>query len=258
MRPISVIKIGGGLVNSLSRFWPPLREMIAETDVVLVHGGGPQATAMARRLGHEPEIIQGRRITSDLDLDIVRWTMRGEINLALSSDAQGAGLKAVGIAGADGGLLKVAKRPAWVIEGRSVDFGWVGDVVQVQPEILRTLLDAGFLPVVAPIGIDDSGQVYNVNADTVAVAIARELGATELLLVTEAGGLRTGPGPFDKRIRTCNQTMFDHGVDAGWIKGGMRVKIQLALEAIEGGVKDVWVTGAGDITERANATHITA
>ncbi len=258
MRPVCVIKIGGGLVNGLSRFWPALREMMADTDVVLVHGGGPQATEMARRLGHEPEIVQGRRVTSDLDLDIVRWTMRGEINLALSAQAQGADLRAVGLAGADGGLLRVAKRPPWIIEGRSVDFGWVGDVVSVQPEILRTLLGAGFLPVVAPIGIDEAGQVYNVNADTVAVAIARELRAVELLLVTESGGLRTGPGPFDKRIQTCNQKMFDEGVDAGWIEGGMRVKIQLALEAIAGGVKDVWVAGAGDITDRANATHITA
>jgi acetylglutamate kinase len=258
MRPLCVIKIGGGLVNSLSRFWPPLQEMMADSDVILVHGGGPQATAMARRLGHEPEIIQGRRVTSDLDLDIVRWTMRGEINLSLSSQAQGAGLRAVGVAGADAGLLRVTKRPPWVMAGRSVDFGWVGDVVAVQPEILHTLLGAGFLPVVAPIGIDETGQVYNVNADTVAVAIAQELGAAELLLVTEAGGLRTGSGPFDKRIRTCNQKMFDEGVDAGWIKGGMRVKIQLALEAIAGGVKDVWVTGAGDITQRSNATHITA
>ncbi|MFT4604907.1 MAG: acetylglutamate kinase [Rhodothermales bacterium] len=258
MRPMCVIKLGGGLVNSLSRFWPALRAMMAETDVVLVHGGGPQATEMARRLGHEPTIVQGRRVTSDLDLDIVRWTMRGEINLALSSQAQGAGFRAVGIAGADGGLLRVSRRPPWTIEGQSVDFGWVGDVVAVQPEILHTLLGAGFLPVVAPIGIDETGQVYNVNADTVAVAIARELGAAELLLVTEAGGLRTGSGPFDKRIRICTQAVFDKGVDDGWIKGGMRVKIQLALEAIAGGVKDVWVTGAGDIAERINATHITA
>lgn len=258
MRPVCVIKIGGGLVNSLSRFWPAVLEMMAETDVILVHGGGPQATEMARRLGHEPEIVQGRRVTSDLDLDIVRWTMRGEINLSISAAAQGAGLRAVGVAGADGGLLRVSKRPAWIVDGRSVDFGWVGDVVSVEPDILHTLLRAGFLPVVAPIGIDEAGRVYNVNADTVAVAIARELGARELLLVTEAGGLRTGPGPFDKRIRSCNQKMFDEGVDAGWIKGGMRVKIQLALEAIAGGVKDVWVTGAGDITRRANATHITA
>ncbi|NNE69492.1 MAG: acetylglutamate kinase [Rhodothermales bacterium] len=258
MKPVTVIKIGGGLVGSLTRFWGPVREILESRNVILVHGGGPQATAMARRLGHEPEIVQGRRVTSDLDRDIVRWTMRGEINLQLSCAAQKAGIPAVGLAGADAGLLRVTRRPPWVIQGRSVDFGWVGDVVEVNPRILTTLLEAGYLPVVAPVGIDEGGADYNVNADTVSVAIAKALGAEELLFVTEAGGLRSGPGPFDKRIRQCNREMFEKGTDAGWIQGGMRVKIQLALEAIEGGVNDVWVVGAGDLVERANATHITA
>lgn len=258
VRPRTIIKIGGGLVGSLGRFWEPVREMLETRDVVLVHGGGPQATAMARRLGHEPEIVQGRRVTSDLDRDIVRWTMRGEINLALSCGAQAAGIAAVGLAGADAGLLKVSRRPPWIIDGRSVDFGWVGDVESVDPGVLETLLEAGILPIVAPIGIDAEGVDYNVNADTVSVAIAKALGAEELLLVTEAGGLRTGSGPFDKRIKRCNRELFTEGVDAGWIKGGMRVKIQLALEAIDGGVKDVWVVGVGDVVERSSATHITA
>jgi acetylglutamate kinase len=258
MKALSVIKIGGGLVGALSAFWPAIRELQTTSDVILVHGGGPQATAMARRLGHEPTIIHGRRVTSDLDLDIVRWTMRGEINLALSAGAQAAGLSAAGLAGADGGILKVYRRPPWNLDGAEVDFGWVGDVEEVDPSLLRTLLDAGVMPIVAPVGIDHQGQVYNVNADTVAASIATTMKAQDLLLVTDAGCLRRGPQEGAERVSHCDRAAFQAGVEEGWIQGGMRVKIQLALEAIEGGVAQVWVTGAGDVARRDHATRITA
>ncbi|MBO6575136.1 MAG: acetylglutamate kinase [Rhodothermales bacterium] len=240
MSALTVIKIGGGVVVAQDALWQVVRARAGGT--VLVHGGGPQATAMARRLGHDPVIVQGRRVTSDLDLDIVRWTMRGEINLSLVAGARRHGLPAVGISGADGATLQVTRRPPWEIDGQTVDFGWVGDVQGVDPSLLQTLISSGYLPVVAPIGIDAEGQVYNVNADTVSVAIAGALAATELLLVTETGGLLDDAG---KPVERCDRTLFQAGLDQGWIQGGMRVKVQLALEALEAGVSRVRIVGPG-------------
>lgn len=254
MKPATVIKIGGGLISGLETFWPALRELQRTRSIVLVHGGGPQATAMARRLGHEPTIVHGRRVTSDLDLDIVRWTMRGEINLALSAAAQASGIPAVGLSGADAGILRVRKRPPWTVDGREVDFGWVGDVVKVNPEFLRVSIEEGFVPILAPIGLDTEGQVYNVNADTVASAIAQSLPAHELLLVTDSGCLREGPAGV--RIPTCNRTRFEEGVARGWIQAGMRVKVHIGLETLEGGVDEVWVVGPDDVAAREQATRI--
>lgn len=254
MKPVTVIKIGGGLVPALSPVWEQIAGLQDTRAVVVVHGGGPQATAMARRLGHEPVIVHGRRVTSDLDLDIVKWTLRGEINLALAAGAQAAGLRAVGLSGADAGLLRVRRRPPWDVDGQAVDFGWVGDVIGIDTRYLRVTLEQGVLPIVAPLGIDAEGQVYNVNADTVAVAIASELKAAELLLVTDAGCVLRGT----TRLAECDRALFDQGVAQGWIQAGMRVKIQLGLEALEAGVREVWVTGPEDIVRRRASTRIRA
>ena len=243
-RPLAVIKLGGGMVDGLVGFWPALLDLLLGCEVVLVHGGGPQATDLSRRLGHEPRIVHGRRVTGDVDLDIVTWTMRGAVNLSLSAQAYRHGIKAAGISGADGGVLRVSRRPPWNVDGEEVDFGWVGEVEGVHPELLRVLIGQGVVPIVAPIGIDGEGQVYNVNADTVAVAIAREMGAAEMLFVTDSGWLRDAAGA---PIAECNRALFGRGLEEGWIQGGMRVKIQLALEALDAGVAEVRVCGADDL-----------
>jgi acetylglutamate kinase len=130
-------------------------------------------------------------------------------------------------------------------------------VEAVDPFLLRTLLAAGVMPIVAPVGIDQEAQVYNVNADTVAASIATAMKARDLLLVTDAGCLRRGPEEGAARVSHCDRAGFQAGVEEGWIQGGMQVKIQLALEAIEAGVDQVWVTGAADVVSRARGTRIT-
>ena len=125
-----------------------------------------------------------------LDLDIIQWTLRGQLNLQLVRTAQMAGLAAVGLSGADAGLVQVEKRPPWMIDGEEIDFGWVGDIINVAPNVVVALLDAGFLPVIATLGIDANYQTYNVNADTVARAIAEAVKASRFILVTESGGVR--------------------------------------------------------------------
>ena len=208
---VTVVKISGTLfddADALASFWEAVRDLAAEGPLVLVHGGGKQATALAERLGHTPTVVQGRRVTTDLDLDVVQWALCGKLNTQLVATAARYGLRAIGLSGADDGLLQVEKRPTWTIDGESVDFGWVGDVTGVDPSLLDDLLTAGCTPIIAPLGIDTAGQVYNVNADTVAQNIASALGAQTLLFVTGTGGVqRAASSPAPRPPRPCRRAM---------------------------------------------------
>ncbi len=255
----TVIKVGGALLDGADMpagFWEAVRVLVAEAPVVLVHGGGPQATAMARRLGHEPRIVHGRRVTTDLDLEILLGTVRGALNARLVGQAARHGLRAVGLSGADGGLLRVHRRPPRRLDGETVDFGWVGDVDGAETRVLEALLAGGFLPVVAPLGIDGAGLLYNVNADTVARTLAEALHAARFLLATEAGGLRRDVDDPASRLPRCDAATFAAGVEAGWIRGGMRVKLQVAFEALRAGVPEVFILAPDDLAARASATQV--
>lgn len=254
-----VVKVSGSLIDeseALIDLWSDLRALRAEAPVVLVHGGGKQMTALADRLGHTPEKVQGRRITTDLDLKIAQWALCGTLNTQLVSQAQGHDLTAVGVTGADAGLVRVTKRPAWQVNGETVDFGWVGDVEAINPGPVEGLLAQDYVPIVAPLGIDADGQVYNVNADTVACALAEALSARELLFVTGAGGVRRNADDPASRLDTCDPATFDKGVDEGWIEGGMRVKVETALDALDGNVGQVYICGVGDLLSRTQATEV--
>lgn len=252
-----VVKIGGATVDHLpAAFWSDLALLQRAQPVVLVHGGGPQATALAHRLGHQPRMVQGRRVTTDLDLALLQWTARGEINTQLVAQAGRHGLRAVGCSGVDGQTLQVCKRPPWQIDGETVDFGWVGEVQHVDPGYVQLLLAQSFLPILAPLGVDATGQVYNVNADTVACALAAALDADTFLLVTEAGGLRSDPADPTTRLRTCSRSDFQAGVTEGWIQGGMRVKAQVAIAARAAGRQHVWICGPNDLRRREQGTQL--
>ncbi|PSQ89235.1 MAG: acetylglutamate kinase [Bacteroidetes bacterium QS_8_64_10] len=255
--PPVVVKVGGALLQEPTEaLWQGIQRVREDAPVVLVHGGGAQATALAERLGHTPRMVRGRRVTEDLDLQISQYALRGALNTELVAQAQQHDLRGVGLSGADGGLVRVTKRPPREIGGETVDFGWVGDVGRVEPEALAVLLDSGFLPIVAPLGIDADGQVYNVNADTVAGALAGALGAKQLLLVTEAGSVRRAEDDPGSRLETCDAATFEAGKEGGWIQGGMRVKLTVALDALRGGVTETFVLGPGDLVERERATRV--
>ncbi len=254
-----VVKVSGALLGeggAPEAFWEAVKALHASAPVVVVHGGGAQATDMARRLGHEPTVVQGRRVTTDLDLDIVQWVLRGKLNTQLVAQAKRHGLTAVGLSGADGGMLRVARRPPWTVDGETVDFGWVGDVEGVDPSLLERLLAGGVVPIVAPLGIDADGQVYNVNADTVARALAGALGAEELLLVTSTGGVRREVDAPASHLATCDAATFADGTRAGWIDGGMRVKLEVAFDALRTGVERVFICAPDDMLTRARATRV--
>lgn len=254
-KPSCVVKVGGA-VQVGSEFWQQVAELCRDLRVTVVHGAGVQCTEMAERLGHSPLFVHGRRITGDIDIEIARWITRGTVNLDLVAQAEQHGLNAVGISGVDGGLLRLRRRPPWNIDGAEVDFGWVGDIVGTCRDILDALLDAGFLPVVASLGADDSGQVLNVNADTVAAALATAAGARELLLVTPTSGLRRRLDEPGSLLSVCTAGECAKGLSEGWIAGGMRVKLTAAMEAVATGVETVFILGPDDLVLRRRATRI--
>lgn len=259
MSALTVIKIGGALVSrpdALDALWSAVARISASDRVVLVHGGGPAATELARRLGHEPQMIHGRRVTTDLDLRIVEWTMRGELNTHLVARARRAGVKAAGVSGVDGSILRVVRRPPWIVDDERVDFGWVGDVASVDTELIDVLIPAGYVPVVAPLGVDTEGRVYNVNADTVSCALAAALNADRYLLVTEVGGVLREADDPDSKIDVCTFADFHSGVSEGWIQNGMRVKLEVAFNALVSGVDHVYVLSPYDIDSPAKGTRI--
>ncbi|HLA64670.1 MAG TPA: acetylglutamate kinase, partial [Rhodothermales bacterium] len=235
-----------------------VRALGAAGPVVVVHGGGPQATALARRLGHEPRIVAGRRVTTDLDLQIALWAFRGELNARLVAGATARGVPAVGMSGADGGLVEVVRRPPREVDGETVDFGHVGDVVKTHPAVLSALLDRGFVPVVAPVCADRTGGLYNVNADTVALALARALGARALLLVAEVGAVYNAYPDPASRLAVLDAAAFAAGVAAGWIEGGMRPKLEVGFEAVAAGVDEVRVCAPDALADPTSGTRLVA
>jgi len=257
--PPIIVKIGGSLIEneeSMAAMWSALQALRERAPVVLVHGGGKQMSALADRLDHTPRRVQGRRVTTDLDLEIAQWTMSGGLNTQLVAEATAHDLSAVGLSGADARQVQVTKRPPWTIDGEEVDFGWVGDVEAVDPALINSLLQKGLFPIVAPLGVDEAGQLYNVNADTVACALARAVAARQLLFVTDTGGVRQDPEDPASHLDVCDAATFERGVEAGWIAGGMRVKVETALDALRDGVEQALVCAPDDLLSQNRGTEI--
>lgn len=158
--------------------------------VVLVHGGGPQSTELATALGLDTQFVDGRRVTDGPSLEVATMVLNGQINTRVLAACRDLGVPAVGISGVDAGLIRAHKRaPIKKNGGESVDYGFVGDIDAVDADVLKKQLDNGLMPVVSPLSCDDAGTVLNINADTVAAAIAAELNAEKLILATAAPGI---------------------------------------------------------------------
>ncbi len=259
MTSTTVIKIGGALLQSPSSL-QDLRRSIGRAEktstIVLVHGGGPQATALARRLGHEPKLVNGRRVTTDEDLRIALWVMKGELNARLVAALSSQGIKACGISGIDGNLVNAKRRPPWTIDGEEVDFGHVGDIVSIDTHILRLLLDQGLVPVVASLASNEDGDIFNINADTVATDLAIALEADRLVYVADSGGIWRDPDDASSHMERISHAEFDEGVRNGWINRGMRVKLENAFRALNSGVDSVSVSSAGQIDDPDAGTQV--
>jgi acetylglutamate kinase len=221
--------------------------------VVLVHGGGAESSDLLRALGGEPRIVEGRRVTDEKALEVASMVLNGTVNTRILAAARGLGLPAVGVSGVDAGLIQARRRPPVRVGDGTVDYGFVGDVVAVAPGVLSTLLDAGMVPVVSPLSAGDDGTLLNINADTVAAALAVGLKAEKLILLTGAPGVLERPDDPGSLVSYTDLEGLRSLRDQGGLTRGMLPKASAIESALRGGVGRVhilsWQTPDGLLAE---------
>ena len=209
---------------------------------VLIHGGGPQSTELAAALGLDTKFVEGRRVTDGDSLNVATMVLNGQINTRILATCRDLQIPAVGISGVDAGLIRAHKRPPVERDGKdTVDYGFVGDIDAVEADILRKQLDNGLMPVVSPLSCDESGTILNINADTVAAAIAAELDAEKLILATGAPGILEDVNDPDSLISYIDRKHLKALQDAGSLADGMLPKAAAIDSAIANGVNRVHV-----------------
>jgi len=210
--------------------------------VVLVHGGGPQSTALSKRLGMQTKMVEGRRVTDAQTLEVSTMVLNGEINTRVVAMCRALGVPAIGVSGVDGGLIKAAKRPPVQLDsGETVDYGFVGDILGIDASIILKQLDNDLVPIVSPLSADDHGVLLNINADTVAAAIACELKAEKFILATGAAGILESLEDPGSLVSYLDRTGLRRLRDEGRISGGMLPKVAAIERALAGGVPRVHV-----------------
>lgn len=243
---VFVVKLGGDVLadaEALDRVAQQLGLLTSlSIRIVVVHGGGPQATALSRRLGHEPTMVAGRRVTDEAALDVAKMVYSGTLNVDLLAALRAHEVQAVGLSGVDADLITARRRPpVKVVDdagvSREVDYGHVGDVERVDPRVLTTLLDARFMPVVASLAGDSDGNVYNVNADTVAESLAVALKAQKLIFLTGAPGVLRDRNDPSSLVTFADPDDLATLMSNGSLVGGMRPKVEACIRAATGGVE---------------------
>jgi acetylglutamate kinase len=209
--------------------------------VVLVHGGGPQSTALSKRLGLETQMVEGRRVTDAQTLEVSTMVLNGEINTRIVAMCRALGIPAIGLSGVDGGLIKATKRPPVQVAGQTVDYGYVGDILGLDTSILLKQLDNDLLPIVSPLSSDDQGTLLNINADTVAAMIACELKAEKFVMATGTPGILESLEDPRSLISYIDRAGLRRLRDEGKISGGMLPKVAAIERALSGGVPRVHV-----------------
>lgn len=248
---VFVVKLGGNLCEP-----GPTLESLADqiallhqlgVKVVLVHGGGEQATTLSRRLGIEPRIVAGRRVTDRDTLEVAKMTFAGAVNSNLLAAFRKAKVPAIGLSGVDGALITAHRRPAKPVtdpstgETREVDFGFVGDVDFINVGVLEHLLAGDFVPVICSLAADAAGQIYNVNADTIAARIAVEIHAAKYFSVTTVDGVMDDIRDPHTLHSYLDLEEVESLIRSGVISGGMLPKLSACLDALRGGVPRVHV-----------------
>ena len=231
---IHVIKIGGNEMNAggfLAALAAGLARLAAAAPLVVVHGGGQDIATLQSRLGIAPVMVDGLRVTDAESLAVAQMVLSGHTNKQVVRALLAAGLDAIGLSGVDGRLLTCRRK-----HHPTVDLGLVGEVTAVRAGLLRRLLAGGITPVVSPISLGEDGQTYNVNADTVAGAIAGSLNAKRMLLLTDVAGVKGADGEI---IRQMTLDEAQNLIDTGVATGGMIPKLETAIAAVESGVEAV-------------------
>ncbi|MGL4799760.1 MAG: acetylglutamate kinase [Cellulosilyticaceae bacterium] len=203
---------------------------------IIVHGGGPEINSMLQKVGIESSFIDGLRVTTKETVEVVEMVLAGKVNKNIVSMIHTEGGKAVGITGKDGGLLQAKK-----MNKNGKDLGYVGEIVEVNTEIINTLIDNSFIPIISPIGTDKEGNTYNINADYAAVAIAAALKAQKLVFLTDVEGVLKDKDDSSSLISYLSKAEALRYIEDGTIAGGMIPKVECCIEAIDQGVKMVHI-----------------
>ena len=210
--------------------------------ICVVHGGGKQLSDLASKLGVEQTIIEGRRVTDDATLEMAKMIFAGKINTDILAALRQRSIEAVGLSGVDGNIVHAERRPPKEILNRqtgvhdTVDFGYVGDVVQINSRLLMVLLDHGYLPVISSLGADDEGSVFNINADTIAAEIAVVLRAEKLILLSDVDGIYLQPKDPKTKLSRLSAAEADELINSGAATGGMIPKLQSITTLLRRGV----------------------
>lgn len=239
---VIVIKYGGHAMVDDS-----LKEMFAMNVVmmkyiginpVIVHGGGPQIGAFLKKLGKDSEFVRGMRVTDEETMDIVEMVLTGKVNKEIVGLINNHGGRAVGLSGKDGNIIEAEKYILSAEKAKDtppeiIDIGMVGRVRKVNPGLIKSLIEDGFIPVIAPTGAGDGGETYNINADIVAGEVAAALGAEKLVLLTDVEGILDKKG---RLINSVNNIDADELIEDGTISGGMYPKVKCCIKALRKGV----------------------
>ena len=241
MNKLTIVKVGGKICEEPDSLARLLRDFAAiEGNKLLVHGGGRSATRLAERLGIATKMVDGRRITDDAMLEVVTMVYGGLVNKNIVAGLQACGINALGITGADMNIILSDKRPV-----KTIDYGWVGDVKQVNADALKALIMQGVVPVIAPLTHDGKGNILNTNADTIASETAKALAPyydVTLIYSFEKKGVLSNPDDDDSVIPVITHADFEEYKADGTVAGGMIPKLENALAAIDAGVKEVIIT----------------
>ena len=238
-RKIIVVKYGGSAMSNEELQKNVIQDVtllkLVGFKPIIVHGGGKEISKWVEKVGKKPEFVNGLRVTDDETMEIAEMVL-GRVNKNLVRMVGELGVKAVGISGKDGSLLKVDKK---LSEGK--DIGYVGDIKEVDPQIIFDILENDFLPIIAPIGLDDEFNTYNINADDAACAIAKAVGADKLVFLTDIEGLYKDIHDKSSFISRLTADEADKLIDSGFIGGGMLPKLNNCTSAIKNGVNNVHI-----------------
>lgn len=202
---------------------------------IIVHGGGKEISKWVGLLGHESKFVEGLRVTDEETMEVAEMVL-GKVNKGLVQKVEQLGVKAVGISGKDGATIKVEKK---LVNGQ--DIGYVGNIIDINVDLINTLIDNNFIPVIAPIGLDESFHAYNINADDVACAIATAVGAEKLAFLTDTEGVYKDPEDKRTLISVLSLEQADELIEGGYIEGGMLPKLKNCIDAVRNGVSRVHI-----------------
>jgi len=241
-----VVKLSGKVTESTENLSSLAEELALLHQVgiriTVVHGGGKKLSDLAKKLGIEQTIIEGRRVTDDATLEMAKMIFAGKINTDILAALRQRSIEAVGLSGVDGNIVHAERRPPREVLNREtgvraqVDFGHVGDVVQINARLLTVLLDHGYLPVISSLGADDEGMVFNINADTIAAEIAVQLQAEKLILLSDVDGIRLRADDPETKLSRLTASEADELINEGKATGGMIPKLQSITALLRRGV----------------------